>query len=67
LVPGEAAAMRRVQAPIRGCVELSINHLEAGTGSAPSGTPVLLMEQDLCDGPRTAHRQPSSEASEWII
>jgi hypothetical protein len=26
LVPGEAGAMRRVQAPIRGGVELPINH-----------------------------------------
>jgi hypothetical protein len=28
LVPGEAAAMRRVQTPSRGGVQLPINHLE---------------------------------------
>jgi hypothetical protein len=29
LAPGEAAAMRRVQTPIRGCDELPINHLNS--------------------------------------
>jgi hypothetical protein len=30
LAPGETGAMRRVQAPSRGGLDLSINHLTAG-------------------------------------
>jgi hypothetical protein len=33
LVAGEAAAMRRVQAPIRGGAELPINHLDRSQGA----------------------------------
>src|SRR6185437_9042271 len=51
LVPGEAAAMRRVQAPIRGCVELSINHL----GPAPTLVGGMAGEKLIADNRRARH------------